>query len=209
MFQIIFLIIVLLIFSLFHLKVKIEVTIGDETYIDIVLLKTFILKRFKFNKDELKGIKKNTENIAKEQVENYLKNIKYTDTKFLIDSFKELFALVEFEKIDFNLNINVNDYILNAYITTFVNTVVAMLISANIKKINTEKLNYIITSNEKEIKLNLKCIMYGKVANIILVVRKIVYYSFKLKERGNDKNGKGTSDRKSNGNSNDIARVNG
>lgn len=208
MFQIIFLILVLFIFFLLYVKAKIEVTIGDKIFIDIVLLKLIKLKRFEFNEDELKKMGEVSKNVVKEEVENYLKNIKYTDAKFLLKSFKQLFALLEFEKIDFDLNINVDDYILNAYIITLANTVIAMLISANIKKINTENLNYVITSNEKEIKLNLKCIMYGKVANIILVIRKLVYYAYKLKKRGNDKNGKGTSDRKSNGNSNDIARVN-
>lgn len=209
MFQIIFLIVVLFVFSLLFIKLKIEVTMEEELYIDLSVLKYIKLKRFRFNEDELKEIESKSQKVAKDEVENYLKNIEFTDAKLFIKSIKELLSKVEIEKLDFSFNINVDDYILNAYIVTFVNSVVAIMISKNIKKINTENLSYIITSNEKKIKLNLKCIMYGKLANIIFVLRKILYYAFKLKKRGNDKHGKGTSNRKSNGNSNDVARVNG
>ncbi|MDD2377194.1 MAG: hypothetical protein PHD15_07410 [Clostridia bacterium] len=209
MFQIIFLLVILFIFSLFFIKVKIEITIDEEMYIDISVLKYIKLKRFKFNKNELKEIESKSQKVAKEEVENYLKNIEFTDAKLFFKSIKELFGKVKIEKLDFRFNINVDDYILNSYIVTFINSAVAIIISKNIEKINTEKLSYVITSNEKEIKLNLKCIMYGKFANIILVLRKIVYYAFKLKKRGNEKHGKRTSNRKSNGNSNDVVRVNG
>jgi len=209
MFQIFFLIVVLFIFSLFFIKVKIEITMEEELYIDVSILKYIKLKRFRFNEKELKEIETNSQKVAKEEVKNYLKNIEFTDAKLFIKSIRELLSKVEIERLEFKFNINVNDYILNSYIITFLNTVVAMLISKNIEKINTENLSYVITSYEKEIKLKLKCIMYGRLTNIIFVLRKLVYYAFKLKKRGNEKNGKGTSNRKSNGDSNDVTRVNG
>jgi len=209
MFQIIFLIVILFVFSLFFIKVKIEVTMEEELCIDVSILKYLKLKRITFNEDEIKEIKTTSQKVAKEEFKNYLKNIEFTDAKLFIKSLKELLNKVRIEKLDFSFNINIDDYILNSYIVTFVNSVVAIMISKNIEKINTEKLSYVITSNEKKIKLNLKCIMYGKLANIIFVSGRIIYYAFKLKKRGNDKHGKGTSNRKSNGNSNDVARVNG
>ena len=209
MFQIIFLIVVLFISSLFVFNIKIVVTIEEKVYIDAYILKYIKIKRFKFNEDELKEIQSKAKKVADDEVENYLKGIEYTDVKLFLKNIKEFFAKVKFEKLEFKFNINVDDYILNSYIVTFLNTIVAMLISKNIKKINTKSLGYIITSNEKEIKLDLKCIMYDKFANIIFVLIKIVYYAFKLKKGGNEKNGKRTSNRKSNGNSNDVARVNG
>ena len=209
MFQIFFLVVVLVILSLFVFRIKIVVTIEEKIYIDLYIFKYMKIKRIKFNEDELKEIKSKAKKVADDEVENYIRGIEFTDVKLFLKNIKELFDKVKFEKLEFKFNINLNDYILNSYIVTFLNTIIAMLISRNIKKINTGNVGYIITSNEKEIKLNLKCIMYDKIANIIFVLIKIIYYAFKLKKRGNGKNGKRTSNRKSNGHSNDVARVNG
>ncbi|MDF2865870.1 MAG: hypothetical protein K0R72_688 [Clostridia bacterium] len=209
MFQIIIGIIVFFILFLFVFKIKIEVTMEEELYIDAYIFKYIRIKRFRFNEDELKQIETKSQILAKDEVENYLKDVKFSDAKMFIMYIKQLLNKVRFEKIDFRLNINVNDYILNSYIVVIVNTVISMLISKNIEKINTDNLFYVVTSNEKKVKLNLKCIMYGKIADIMFVLIKIVRYAFKLKKRGNEKHGKGTSYRKSNGNSNDVARVNG
>lgn len=205
MFQIILVIVALIILFIFFGKLKIEVTMENELYIDAYIFEYIRVKRFRFNEDELKEIESKSQKVAKDEVKNYIKNIEFTDAKIFIKNIREFLSKVKFEKIDFKLNINVNDYILNAYITTFLNTIVAMFISKNIEKINTQKLYYIITSNEKEIKLNLKCIMYGRIANIMFVIIKIIYYAFRLKKRGNEEDGKGTSNRKFNGNSNVVA----
>ena len=209
MFQIFLIIIIFFICSLFVFNIKIVVTMEDKVYIDAYILKYIRIKRFKLNKDELKEVQEKAVKVSDDVVESYLKDIEYTDVRIFLRNISLFLAKVKFEKIDFKFNINVDDYILNSYIVTFLNTVVAMLISKNITRINTKNLGYIITSNEKEIKLNLKCIMYDKIANIIVVLIKIVYYAFKLKKRGNEKDGKRTSNRKSNGNSDDVARVNG
>lgn len=205
MFQIILVIIAAMVLFFFFGKIKIVLTMGDEVCIDGYIFEYIRVKRYRFNEDEIEQIKSKSQIVAKDEVENYFKNIEFTDAKIFIKNIKELMAKVRFKKIDFKLNVNLNDYILNAYITTFINTIVSMLISKNIKRINTEDLYYVITSNEKKIKLNLKCIMYGKIANIMFVIIKIIYYAFKLKKRGNEKDGKGTSNRKFNGNSNVVA----
>ncbi len=194
---------------LFIFNIKIEVTVEEELYIDAYIFNYIRIKRFRFNEDELKQIETKSQIVAREEIENYLKDIEFTDAKMFIMYIMQLLNKVRFEKIDFKLNVNVNDYILNSYIVVIVNTIISMLISKNIERINTDNLFYVVTSSEKKVKLNLKCIMYGKIANIMFVLIKIVRYAFKLKKRGNEKHGKGTSYRKSNGNSNDIARVNG
>ena len=118
---------------------------------------------------------------------------------------------MKYEKLEFHLNVNVKDYILNAYINAFLNSAIAMLINRNIRKINTDNLNYIITTNENNTKLNLKCIMYGRFTNIIYVLIKVIRFAFEVKRKGNDGNGnrkgKGTSNRKFNGDSNVVAGV--
>lgn len=205
MFQIILLIIAIIVLFFFFGKIKIVLTMGDEVCIDGYILECIKVKRYRFNEKEIRQIKSRSPLIAKDEVKNYLKNIEFTDAKIFFKNIKELLAKVQFKKIDFKLNVNVNDYILNAYITTFINTIVAMIISKNIERINTEDLYYVITSDEKKIKLNLKCIMYGKIANIMFVIIKIIYYALRLKKRGNEKYGKGTSNRKFNGNSNVVA----
>jgi hypothetical protein len=209
MFQIIILVILLSAYVIFFTKIRILVTMEDKLYLDVIILKYIKIKRFKFNEDEIKEIEEKAEKVADDEVENYFKNIEFTDVKLFLKNIRELLGKVKYEKIDFKFNINVEDYILNSYIVTLLNTVVAMIISANIDRINTKNLNYVITSYDKKIKLNLKCIMSDKIANIMFVLIKVVYYAFKLKKRGNGKHGKRTSNRKSNGNSNDVARVNG
>jgi len=207
MFQIIFLTVV--IYAMFFMKLKIEITMKEKAYIDFSILKYIRIIRLKLNEDEIKEIGEKAVKVADNEIVYYLKGIKFTDVKLFLNNFKELLSKVKFEKLDFSFNINAEDYILNSYIVTFLNTVVAMIISKNIERINTENLSYVITSYEKKMKLNLKCIMYGKIADIMFVLIKVGYYAFKLKKRGNDKHGKRTSNRKSNGNSNDVARVNG
>jgi len=110
MFQIFFLIVVLFIFSLFFIKVKIEITMEEELYIDVSILKYIKLKRFRFNEKELKEIETNSQKVAKEEVKNYLKNIEFTDAKLFIKSIRELLSKVEIERLEFKFNINVNDF---------------------------------------------------------------------------------------------------
>lgn len=163
------------------------------------------------NKDEFDQAKNKTDDLAKSEAKDYLKNFKKTDTRILIGCGIELLQRMYYDKINFNLNVNVKDYILNSYIVASLNAVVATLISKNIEKINTDNLNYTITSNENKTNLKLKCIMLGRTTNIIFVLIKVIKFAFEVKKRGNDKNGKGkrTSNRKFNGNSNVVAGIDG
>lgn len=208
MFQIFVVILLIIIAAPFILKIKIVVIMEEELYIEAYILNIKV-RRYRFNEKQLKKMQQTGENVAKEEVSNYIKQIEFTDAKLFFKNIREILAKVQFQQIDFRLNINVDDYILNAYIVTFLNTVISMLISKNIKKINNDNLNYEITSNETKTKLYLKCIMYDRMTNIIIVLIRAIKYAKELKKRGNDENGKGTSNRKFNGNSNVITRING
>lgn len=199
--------IVLFVFS----KIKIEVTVDEALTIEIFLFGFIKVKEFKMNKDEYEQAKNKTDNLAKSETNNYFKKIEASDTKKLIGYGLELLQRMKYEKLEFHLNVNVKDYILNAYINAFLNSAIAMLINRNIRKINTDNLNYIITTNENNTKLNLKCIMYGRFTNIIYVLLKVIKFAFEVKRKGNDANGNGkgkrTSNRKFNGDSNVVAGV--
>jgi hypothetical protein len=204
MFQIISIIIAVIILLWIFMKVKIVITMENELYIDAYIFKFIHVKRYRLNEDELKETKKTSKEVAKNEVENYMKNIEFTDAKLFLKNVKEFLGKVRYDKIEFNLNVNVHDFILNSYILTIINTVIAMLISKNIERINTKNLNYVVTSHEKDTKLYLKCIMYGRIADIIFIIIKVLHYAFKLKKRGNEEDGKGTSNRKFNGDSNVV-----
>lgn len=209
MFQCFILPIMLTVILFLFSKVKIEVTVDESLTIEIFLFRIIKIKEFKMNKDEYEQAKNKTDNLAKSEANNYFKKIEASDTKKLIGYGLELLERMKYEKLEFNLNVNVKDYILNAYINAFLNSVIAMLINRNIRKINTDNLNYIITTNENKTKLNLKCIMYGRFTNIIYVLLKVIRFAFEVKRKGNDGNGnrkgKGTSNRKFNGDSNVVA----
>lgn len=192
-------------------KIKIVITLQEELVIDIYIFKYIKLRQYKMNKDEFDQAKNKTDDLAKSEAKDYLKNFKKTDTRILIGYGIELLQRMYYDKINFHLNINVKDYILNSYIIASLNAVVATLISKNIEKINTDNLNYSITSNENKTNLELKCIMLGRTTNIIFVLIKVIKFAFEVKKRGNGKNGKGkrTSNRKFNGNSNVVAGING
>lgn len=209
MFQCFILPIMLTVILFLFSKVKIEVTVDESLTIEIFLFRIIKIKEFKMNKDEYEQAKNKTDNLAKSEANNYFKKIEASDTKKLIGYGLELLERMKYEKLEFNLNVNLKDYILNAYINAFLNSVIAMLINRNIRKINTENLDYIITTNENKTKLNLKCIMYGRFTNIIYVLIKVIRFAFEVKRKGNDGNGnrkgKGTSNRKFNGDSNVVA----
>lgn len=201
-------IILAFIFFIFS-KIKIEVTIDESLTIEIYLFRYFKVKEYTLNKKEFNQAKSKTDNLVKSEANNYFKKLEASDTKKFLGYALELLQRVKYDTLQFHLNVNVHDYILNAYINAFLNSVIAMLINRNIRKINMENLSYIITSNENETKLNLKCIMYGRFTNIIYVLFKAIKFAFEIKKRGNDANGKGkrTSNRKFNGDSNVIAGI--
>lgn len=211
MFQFFILPIMLAILLFAFSKIKIVITLEDCLVIDIYIFKYIKLRQYKLNKDEFDQAKNRTDNLAKAEMESYLKNFKKTDTRILLGCTMELLQRMYYDRINFNLNINLSDYILNSYIMAFLNASVAMLISKNIDKINTKNLDYVITSNENKTKLKLKCIMMGRTTNIIFVLIKVIKFAFEVKKRGNEKDGKGkrTSNRKFNGNSNVVAGING
>lgn len=211
MFQFFILPILLTILLFAFSKIKIEVTVEDSLIIDIHIFRYIRLRQYKLNKDEFDQAKNKTDNLVKSEAKDYFKNFEAADTKILIGSAIELLQRMHYERINFHLNVNLNDYILNSYVIAFLNATVATLISKNIDKINTNNLNYLITSNENKTNLKLKCIMLGRTTNIIFVLIKVIKFAFEVKKRGNEKDGKGkrTSNRKFNGNSNVITGING
>lgn len=210
MYQAIIILLVLIIYILFFAKFKIEILVGKEAYINLYILKFIKIKKYRLNEDEIKEVKKKAEIVTKQEVKNYMKDIRITNLRLFLSYIKKYISLAKIDKLEFNLNVKIEDCILKVYAITIINTVIASLISKNIKNINTKNLKYNITSNEKNTKLNMECIIYSKITNSIIILIKIIYYTFKLKKRGNEAYGKGerTSNRKFNGNSNDIVRVN-
>ncbi|MEG1989933.1 MAG: hypothetical protein RR144_03020 [Clostridia bacterium] len=203
MFKIIILLILLFVFLL---KFKVKINIDENVKIEI-----YILNKIKIytNVQNIKKIEEKGMETAKIELHNYLKHIEFTDVKLLVKNLKKLLNNVKIDKLNFVLNINTQDYILNAYLITLINTVISIIITKRINQINTDELLYNITSYEKTTKFKLECIITAKFTDIIFKLIKVLYYIFKLKKRGNEKYGKSASNRKFNGNSNVFTRNNG
>lgn len=203
MFKIVILIILLFIFLL---KFKINVSVKKNIRIKIYIFK--VIKIFDNQKDikwaEEKGIK-----IAKIEIENYIKHIEFTNIKLFLKNLYKLLNDIKVKKLDLFLNVNTNNYILNAYIVSFIYSILSMIVSKRVNQIDMNNLYYNITSNENKTKFEFECIITAKFTNIIIKLVKVMYYLIKLKKKGNDKNGKRTSNRKFDGNSNVFIRNNG
>lgn len=118
------------------------------------------------------------------------------------EDIKKINNSIKFKKLDLNLGINFKDLILNAYIVTFITSIISIYIGSNINRFNRKKLMYNVYVSNKIIDLNLDCIIKFKLANNIGIMIKIINELRKVE----DKNVRTTSNRKFDDDSHDIYR---
>ncbi len=109
---------------------------------------------------------------------------------------------INFKKFNLNLGINFKNLILNAYIVTFVTSIISIYLASNTNKFNRKNLMYNVYVSNKIIDLNLDCIIKFKLANTIGIIIKIINKLRKVE----DKNVRTTSNRKFDDDSHDIYR---
>ncbi len=149
-------------------------------------------KESKNNKITSKNQKKSKVNIAEvlfKVAKNYLNFRKKEDYVLTAKDIKLISNSIRFKRLYIDVGVNFNDMILNAYIVTFINTVVSMYIGKNIKRFNKSKLEYNVYISKKIVNFECDVVVTINPAILIYVLLKIFIKLKKLnKKEDNQKN---------------------
>lgn len=108
---------------------------------------------------------------------------------------------IYYQEMHLEIGVNVQDYLINAYINAFLNMVINLYISFQMNHFNIKKTEYITYISDCFIDLKAKGIIHIKVVNTMIILIKLI---LKLRKVAN-KNGRRTSNRKFNDDSYDFA----
>lgn len=161
------------------------------------------------NENDSKKLYKNTTNDPLEMVVNSIFNAldkavtSEKVNKALLNSkdFKNIINSIYVKKLHLDFGINLINHILNAYVSTFINVIINMVIASNINKFNLEDTRYKTYISGEVYNIKIDSIIDIKLANIIYIIFKIIYKLRKV-EKKNVRNK--TSNRKFNDDSYDF-----
>lgn len=211
---------ILLVFFVLVIIVPIRVNINYETgenlkvknYILIKIL--YFIPIYKFNvykKEETKNKNSNSSSQKIDRIYNVLMElIGYSKYKKKIINKKDINKVLNsmyFEKLDLQIGINLNEYIVNSYIMSGLNMLLCMYINKNIKNFNFNNIFYSAYISKDMYELKVNSIVRIKLVNNIYILIKVLINLLKLKfMKGKVKKNVATSHRESYGYNNDITR---
>lgn len=211
---------ILLVFFILVIIVPIRVNINYETgenlkvknYILIKIL--YFIPIYKFNiykKEETKNKNSNSSSQKIDRIYNVLMElIGYSKYKKKIINKKDINKVLNsmyFEKLDLQIGINLNEYIVNSYIMSGLNMLLCMYINKNIKNFNFNNIFYSAYISKDMYELKVNSIVRIKLVNNIYILIKVLINLLKLKfMKGKVKKNVATSHRESYGYNNDITR---
>lgn len=212
-----FIIIILILFILIQIKVEINANLlptvennnisKDNHYIKFIIFG--FIPIFKINLDSKKRKrnkrknKNKTINTIAKIFSYFLYSEKLNKVLFTRKDFKRLNNSVFFHKLDVNLGLNLQNYILNAYIISIINAAFNIYMSANFNNFNLSKTKYYTYISKEIYNLDIYCIISIKLVNTIDIIFKAIYNYRKVVSKNGTRT---TSNRKSYDDSNDISR---
>jgi len=193
---IILIIIILIILSIvFPIRIKIHYNESEKKELKIVnKIEIYIFKIIKVKSIEIKSKNKIEKkksnykvNAIYKLINNYVEYIKKEKKIMSKKEFSKIFKSIYYEKMDFDIGINLNNPIINAYIIALSNIFINMFIIKNEKRINLTNMNYSTYISNNIFNLRINAIIRVKLVNIIVVIAKIVMRVMKIKRKEKNK----------------------
>lgn len=160
-------------------KVNGKESAENYTYMQIYILYFIKIKKIEIDeKNKIRGKGKNslqeiysTIIYYKKLIKEYeIKNRKFISSKDL----KKLNNSLYFEKVNLELNINFFDYIINAYLISFLNTAINIYIALNYNKFDITKFGYKTNISDDILDMKADVVVRVTLIKILLIILKII-----------------------------------